>query len=113
MIPQGNNAGDLIMIPNCRSIRLSYLRNTLDQLLVDNKLSQRLLRYAYKHRRMGFTQVKIIPGSLYLFWGYRSLHANEACDPEQIQATALFHFVDPYADSSLRNVTGQAKVRAL
>jgi hypothetical protein len=32
----------------------------------------------------------MIPGNLYFFWGYRTVHANEACDPDKIRATALW-----------------------
>jgi hypothetical protein len=42
------------------------------------------------------------PGNLYLFWGYRSIHTNEPCDPDKIRATALFHYVDPHIGSRLK-----------
>jgi hypothetical protein len=54
----------------------------------------------------------MVPGNLYLFWGYRSVHANQACDPDKIRATALFHFGDPRTNSRLRRFTGRAKSRA-
>jgi hypothetical protein len=41
----------------------------------------------------------LVPGTIYFFWGYRSLHANQPCDPEFRRATALFHFGDPHARS--------------
>jgi hypothetical protein len=42
------------------------------------------------------------PGDLFL--GYRTVHANEACDPDKISATALFHFGETHADSGLRRL---------
>lgn len=46
----------------------------------------------------------MVPGKLYLFWGYRSIHTNEPCDPDAIGATALFHFADPHSNSTLKLV---------
>lgn len=112
IIPDGAQAGHLVMIPNLRKIRRFYLLNMFDKLILERKLVQRLLRSAVVARRLGFVQVPLVPGNLYVFWGYRTLHANEPCDPDRIRATALFHFADPHAESSMRQVTGQAKVRA-
>jgi hypothetical protein len=50
----------------------------------------------------GATAVAMKPGNIYFFWGYRSIHANEPCDPNQIRATALLHFGDPYKASQAR-----------
>ncbi|MDE8344405.1 MAG: hypothetical protein POG24_11380, partial [Acidocella sp.] len=111
--PQGGQTGELVMKPNHRRIRSSYLENLIDKLLVDNRYAQKLFRNQLVNGRGSFTRVPVVPGNLYLFWGYRSLHANEPCDPQKIRATALFHFGDPHADSRLRKFTGRAKVRAV
>ncbi len=110
--PTEGNTGDLVMRPNFRQIRSLYLVNILDKLLVDNKLSQFLFRRGAIEQQRGFVKVKIIPGNLYLFWGYRSVHANEPCDIEKIRATALFHFGDPHMNTLLRRFTGSADARA-
>jgi hypothetical protein len=112
IIPTEGNAGHLVMAPNWRRLRSSYMLNMLDKLLLDNRLTQTVLRYAFKTGRLGLKQIAMVPGNLYLFWGYRAIHANEACDPDKIRATALFHFADPHMDSGLRQFTGRAKARA-
>jgi hypothetical protein len=112
IIPQEGLTGDLVMKPNHRRVRTTYLANLIDKMLVDNQFAQKHFRCQAKSLQGGFTKVRIVPGNLYLFWGYRSLHANEPCDPKVIRATALFHFGDPHADSWLRKLTGRAKVRA-
>jgi len=99
--PIEGDTGDLLMKPNFRGVRSTYLANMLDKLVVDNRWAQVLFR-RQAIARNGFIKVKIIPGNLYLFWGYRSVHANEACDIDKVRATALFHFGDPHADSTLR-----------
>jgi hypothetical protein len=112
IIPPNGNKGNLLIKANRRPVRNSYLRNLVDKLLVDNRLAQIWLRRTARLPRIGFSEVEIVPGNLYFFWGYRSLHANEPCDPNQIRATALFHFADPHAESELRKITGRAKIRA-
>lgn len=112
IIPQEGLTGELLMKPNHRRVRNSYLINLIDKLLVDNKFAQKYFRRQTESSQSSFTKVRIVPGNLYLFWGYRSLHANAPCDPKMIRATALFHFGDPHADSWLRKLTGRAKVRA-
>jgi hypothetical protein len=112
IIPKEGQTGDLVMKPNTRRIRSSYLYNLFDKIIVDNKIVQKLFKHQAIEGRCGFNKIRVVPGNLYLFWGYRSLHANEPCDPETIRATAIFHFGDPHANSGLRKITGRAKIRA-
>lgn len=106
-IPERGRTGDLLMLPNVRRIRRSYLRNLLDKLLVDGPIPQRVLAWCWRSGRLKFVRIRMRPGSLYFFWGYRCLHANEPCDPEHVRATALFHYVDVHRDSALaRRVRG-------
>ena len=105
-------AGHLVMAPNRRPVRSSYLFNLLDKIILDNPATQYLLRLGFSRGLLKLKQIPMVPGNLYLFWGYRSVHANEACDPDKIRATALFHFGDPHADSGLRRFTGRAKSRS-
>jgi hypothetical protein len=112
IIPSQGSAGHLVMAPNLRSVRSSYLFNLFDKIILDNAATQFLLRHAFRSGLLKLKQIPMVPGNLYFFWGYRTLHANEACDPDKIRATALFHFGDPHADSSLRRFTGRAKSRA-
>ncbi|CAN7657308.1 hypothetical protein [Rhizobium sp. LjRoot258] len=101
-IPGTGKRGDFLLFPNTRNVRAFYARNLLDKLLLDNRITQFLLRKLARSRNTSLVRVQMVPGSLYLFWGYRSIHTNEPCDPESVRATALFHFADPHADSSLK-----------
>ena len=112
IIRSTGSAGHLIMAPNRRPVRSSYLFNLLDKIVLNNPATQFLLRQAFRSGLLKLQQIPMIPGNLYIFWGYRSVHANEPCDPDKIRATALFHFGDPHADSGLRRFTGRAKSRA-
>ncbi|MBS7457011.1 hypothetical protein [Coralloluteibacterium stylophorae] len=100
-IPEGAQQGDLIMLPNRRPLRRTYLGNAWDKLLLDNGLTQRRLARRALGRGDSFVHVRMQPGNLYLFWGYRSVHTNLPCPPDAVRATAVFHYHDPHAGSPL------------
>ncbi len=98
VIPSEGQAGDLLMFPNRRGIRPAYLFNAMDKVLLDNPLTQRRLRRTVERSPGKATRVRMKPGNLYFFWGYRSIHANEPCDPDKVRATALYHYANPHAN---------------
>ena len=99
VIPQEGQAGDLIMFPNTRKLRGSYVTNLVDKVLLDNPVSQRVLKMVARGGMAGVKRIRMKPGNAYFFWGARSVHANEPCDPSKVRATALFHYVDPHEGS--------------
>lgn len=110
---QGEHCGDLIIFPNVRRVRFNALRNVIEKALMHNTASQKLIALAVRRGWLRPIRLKLIPGNLYLFWGYRSLHANDQCDPDMLRATALFHFGNPHHDSLLaRLLLGTNKRRA-
>lgn len=100
-IPEGKpeDAGDLIAWPNRRPIRGSSVANAFDKLLIQNPLS----RWWWSRRITGRPDDRNIhrltPGNIYLFWGYRTLHANLGCKSNTLRATLLFHHGDPHQGS--------------
>lgn len=107
IMPVGGQSGDLLIVPNIRGLRRSYLRNLFDKLLLDNQLTQIVLRRLACSGTGWIKKVPMKPGNLYFFWGCRSIHANEPCDADKIRATAIFHYVDPHAASWLRGALGR------
>lgn len=78
-----------------------------------NGFSQKLIALAVRRGWLRPVRLKLIPGNLYLFWGYCSLHANDECHPDLLRATALLHFGNPHHDSALaRLLLGANKRRA-
>jgi hypothetical protein len=102
LIPDHGSPGRLIILPNTRRIRRTYLANVIDKLLFDNKVSQKLLHIAYRLGTKKMIRLDLKPGDLYFFWGYKSLHTNEPCEADTIRATALLHYADPHAQSRLK-----------
>jgi hypothetical protein len=103
-VPLGKASGELILLPNIRGIRHWYVSNLIDKILLENPVSQRILRGKAKSHPERFVRIPLVPGNLYFFWGYRSIHTNAPCDVDKIRATALFHYVDPHSNSKLKRL---------
>ena len=101
-MPSHGSPGRLIIHPNTRGVRRTYLANVIDKVLCDNPVSQALLNAAYRRGSRRMIRLELKPGNLYFFWGYRSLHTNEPCEADAIRATALLHYADPHAESRLK-----------
>ena len=106
-VPSGNENGELILLPNVRPIRRWYFSNLIDKVLLDNALTQWILRRMAKTNPRRFVKVAMTPGDLYFFWGYRSVHTNAPCDADKVRATALFQYVDPHRESRLKAILGR------
>jgi len=91
--------GDLMIFANLRHVRATVLQNIIDKALVQNALSRRLITWAIQRGWLTPKTLPLMPGTIYFFWGYRSLHANQPCSPDFRRATALLHFGDPHAAS--------------
>jgi hypothetical protein len=100
-IPTGGQTGDLLLIPNARSIRSQYWINVVDKILLDNAITQFALRKLTNVGLIKVTRLKLVPGHAYFFWGYRTIHTNEPCDPDRVRATALFHYANPHVGAAV------------
>lgn len=94
--------GDLVMLPNHRPIRRYYPLNVFDKVFVDNKFAQIAFRRAAARNSSKVTTISLQPGTMYFFWGYRSVHTNQPSDPLKLRATALFHLGNPHRNSRTR-----------
>ena len=109
-VPRGKESGELIVLPNIRQIRRWYASNLIDKILLDNRVAQRVLHVMAKSHPERFVRIPLVPGNLYFFWGYRSIHTNAPCDADKIRATALFHYLDPHEDSKLKKLLRRGSV---
>ena len=108
-VPEEGLRGDLLLVPNTRRIRRLYLLNVLDRFLIGNLIAQTILRFAARRRWSRIVAIRLEPGTMYFFWGYRSIHTNEPCDVDKLRATALFHYGDPHENSRIRMLTRRAR----
>jgi len=107
-IPAAGGGGDLILLPNRRPLRRTYLANLIDKALAERQGAQRSFRRALD-AGAGPQRVRLVPGNVYLFLGYRSLHANEPCGEGFLRATLILHAIDPHAGSPLKRLLGRLR----
>lgn len=100
LIPsEGELRGDLMLFPNLRKAHRNVLFNVLQKAFVQNGFIRKLMVMGINKGWLKPRTLTLAPGDIYLFWGYRTLHANQACSPDVTRATAIFHFGDPHAGS--------------
>ena len=105
-IPEGapEEAGDFICFPNRRSVRRFSAVNLLDKVFMQNNIARKWYsRLAMRHDPR-IKIIRLVPGNIYFFWGYRTYHANFTCAPGNLRATLLFHFGDPHAGSYINKL---------
>lgn len=96
---EGDDRGDLMLFPNLRKVRRNAVFNAIEKALVQNAVTRKLMVMAIERSWLKPETLTLNPGDIYVFWGYRSLHANKPCGPDVTRATAIFHFGDPHAGS--------------
>ena len=96
---EGEERGDLMLFPNIRRVRSWVLFNVIEKALLQNKLTRSWIIKGMQRNWLKPYILRLEPGNVYFFWGYRTLHANQTCSPGLKRATALFHFGDPHTGS--------------
>ncbi|MFY1667356.1 hypothetical protein [Pseudomonas sp. Pseu.R1] len=96
---EGEERGDLMLFPNIRRVRSWVLFNVIEKALLQNKLARSWIIKGMQRNWLKPYILRLEPGNVYFFWGYRTLHANKTCSPGLKRATALFHFGDPHTGS--------------
>ena len=100
VIPEGptKKAGHLVTFKNLRKFRTSFIINIIEKAFLQNGFIRKILSKVVLKNLQKYIYV-MKPGNIYLFWGYRSLHANLPVDPSYTRATLLFHFGDVHPKS--------------
>lgn len=96
----GDYSGSLIILPNIRKFNTGYFFNLLQKIILQNSLSRKLLMLIIRDRLEKYI-VNLVPGNIYIFWGYRSLHANMSINGFIKRSTLIFHFNYIHSDSML------------
>ncbi|WP_296262369.1 MULTISPECIES: hypothetical protein [unclassified Pseudomonas] len=96
---EGEERGDLMLFPNIRRVRSWVLFNVIEKALLQNKVTRGWILKGMQRKWLNPYVLRLEPGNVYFFWGYRTLHANQPCGADVKRATALFHFGDPHTGS--------------
>lgn len=102
--------GELIAFPDFRPYRRSVLANLADKLRHQNRLAWKRVARRVDRDRAAHLRV-LLPGNIYLFWGYRTLHGNLACAPHSLRATLLVHYGNPHGHSRLLDLIRRVRQR--
>jgi len=103
-IPDFGRTGRLLLFPNHRPIRANYVTNLIDKILVDNRFTHKLYERRAYEPGTKVPPLSVLPGNIYFFWGYSTLHTNEPCAPNQLRVMSILHYGDPHKDSTLRSL---------
>lgn len=105
LVPDGpaGRSGELVAYPNMRRVHCSAPLNLLQKVFFQNSLVRALFSTCQARKMFGAKVVKLKPGSLYLFWGFRTYHSNMPCETGALRATSLLHFGDPHAGRFFSN----------
>jgi transposase len=94
-----DGTGHVAMFPDHRPHRRWATLSAAERLLVHNKRYGRRLRQRYDSDPTAFT-VAMTPGDVYLFRGYRALHATLPWPSDTLRATLILQYGHPYGPES-------------
>jgi hypothetical protein len=85
-------SGELVGLFNKRPFRQSALVNILDKVVGQSGFNRSRILRKLDDNEGSVQRIDMTVGNLYMFWGYRSLHANMPCQSGALRATLLLHF---------------------
>jgi len=97
------DCGDLIIFPNIRKFGGGIVKNLCLKFLVQNQLTRSFATQKWFHWLFNGRRVKMKPGNMYLFWGFRTYHGNDLIDPSLLRVTGIFHYNDHFEDNEVIN----------
>lgn len=90
-----DGSGHVAMFPDHRPHRRWATLSAAERLVVHNKSYGRRLRRRYEDDPEAFT-LRLTPGDVYLFRGYRALHATLPWPRETLRVTLILQYGHPY-----------------
>ncbi len=93
--------GDLVIFPNLRKVHKNLILNIIQKIFFQNFISRTLLNTKLLRKIFNYKLLKIKPGNVYMFFGFRSLHANLEIETFSTRATLLIHCYDVFENSSI------------
>jgi len=93
--------GDLIVFPNIRRFSTNLFKNIFFKITFQNRLMRTFASKDWFQKMFNCTTVKVKPGNVYIFYGFRTYHGNIELEDNLIRATALFHYHNPLYESKI------------
>ena len=92
--------GNLVIYKNLRKLHQNLILNILQKIIYQNFFSK-LLNFSFWKKFFGEQILELVPGNIYIFNGFRTLHTNLPIHPEDVRATILVHYHDVFNESKL------------
>ena len=91
--------GSLILYPNIRSLSSSSIFNYTIKLLTQNFIFRKIIKNQFLKKYLNYKIVSSEEKKLLIFYGYKSLHGNEAILDKNYKVHSIFHVYNPHKDS--------------
>ena len=98
---EDSDNGDLLIIKNLRKLHNKIFLNIAQKIFFQSKLFRYILSKNIFAKIFKKEKLKLVPGNIYIFNGFRTLHANLNIHPTDVRATCLVHYYDIFRDSNL------------
>ncbi len=98
---EDSDNGDLLIIKNLRKLHNKIFLNIAQKIFFQSRFFRYILSKKMFAKIFQKEKLKLVPGNIYIFNGFRTLHANLNINPADVRATCLVHFYDIFKDSSL------------
>lgn len=108
---ESSGNGDLILFPNTRKITKSIIVNIIQKLIYQNFIFRKLLQINLIKKIFKYQRLKLEPGKVYIFNGFRTLHGNLDIHKDDKRATLLIHFYDLFKDSYLVKLNRKNRIK--
>ena len=109
-IPQRDNSdnGNLIIIKNLRKITSFLFKNIFQKIFFQSNFFK---KFFIEKNLVKKEILELKPKNVYIFNGFRTLHANMNINPEDIRATILVHYYDIFKSSLLVNLNRKMRIK--
>lgn len=91
--------GSLILYPNIRGLASNSIFNYTIKLFTQNFIFRKIIRNQFLKKYLNYKVVSSEEKKLLIFYGYKSLHGNEAILDKNYKVHSIFHIYNPHKDS--------------
>ena len=101
--------GNLIIIKNLRTLTKSLVKNIFQKIFYQSNFFK---NFFIQKNLVKKEILNLSPGNVYIFNGFRTLHANMNINPKDIRATILVHYYDIFKSSFLVDLNRKMRIKA-
>ena len=100
--------GNLIIIKNLRTLTKSLIKNIFQKIFYQSNFFK---NFFIQKNLVKKEILNLSPGNVYIFNGFRTLHANMNINPKDIRATILVHYYDIFKSSFLVDLNRKMRIK--